>query len=146
MTPSQVSTPLDIVSVAIALATLLFTADTAGYIGPYIVIALAALLGGFWNATQSPPGSRLGVLGLLLGTLVLALLITVPIAEWASQRLGMHVHGWLAPVALVIGGIGSKWPRVFRWLIGLGRRLVESFVEAFVRGKTAGPDQRGDQP
>lgn len=137
--PPQSTVPLDIVSVAIAVATAIFQADTAGYVGPYVVIAIAAVLGGFWNATSRPPGSRLGVIGVLCGTLVLALLITVPIAEWASIRFGTHLHGWLAPVALVVGGIGSKWPRVFSWGVGLGRRVIEATIGAQGRSK-------GDQP
>ncbi|WP_428421979.1 hypothetical protein [Methylibium sp.] len=132
-------TQLDIVTVAVALAAVLFTSDTAGYIGPYIVIALAAVLGGFWSATQRPPGTRLGVLGLLLGTLVLALLVTVPIAEVAAQRFGTHMYYWLAPVALVIGGIGSRWPLVFLWGLGLGKRVVEAMVDAFSRAKGGQP-------
>lgn len=135
MTPPNSVPALDIVSVAIAVAAALFTADTAGYIGPYFVIMIAAVLGGFWSAVNQPPGARLGVLGVLVGTLALALLITVPIAEVASQRFGNHLHAWLAPVALVVGGIGSRWPRVFRWAVGLGKRFVEALIEGYERSK-----------
>jgi hypothetical protein len=32
-------------------------------------------------------------------------------------------------VAIVIAGIGHRWPDVMHWALGLGRRLVERFVE-----------------
>lgn len=101
---------LDIVSLAIALAALLFSPELSAVLGPYWVILTAATLGAAWSASRRPSNPhRFAVLLYVAGMVVLALLVTVPLAELAARMVGVHVHAALAPVALLIGAAGPDW-------------------------------------
>lgn len=119
--------PIDIVTVAIALATLLFGPTVAELVGPYSVIVLGAALGGAWSASRREAGSRTSTVGHMLLMIGLALLITVPLAFLGSQYLPVDPKWLLGPVAVVIAGIGPDWPKVGAWLIGQVRGLLESW-------------------
>jgi hypothetical protein len=117
--------PIDIVTVAIAIATALFGRDVAAVVGPYAVIVLGALLGAAWSASRrepSTPGSTLGHMVMMVG---LALLVTVPIAAVAGQYAGLESKWLLGPVAVVIAGIGQDWHAVASWAVGRVRALVD---------------------
>lgn len=100
---------LDIVSVFIALATLIFSPELSALIGPYVVILIGATLGAAWGASRRPPTSRFASLWYVLGMVGFALLITVPAAELSARFLGVHLHWMLGPVAAIIGGLGPDW-------------------------------------
>ncbi len=120
------TTHLDPVNVAIAVAGVLFGPALAGVIGPYAVIILSATVGAAWALGRRPASPRLGAAWFFLRLQTTAVLITVSLANLAGRWLGMEDHTWLlAPIALLVGGVGDDWPRVGRWLVLRGLRLFE---------------------
>lgn len=120
--------PIDVVTVAIAVTTLLFGPAVAEFVGPYSVIFLGAALGGAWSASRREPDSRGSTvlhMALMIG---LAVLITVPASSVASRQFGIELKWMLGPVAVVIAGIGHDWPRVGSWAVNLVRGMAESWA------------------
>lgn len=117
---------LDPVSVAIALASVLFGPPLAGIIGPYAVILISATVGAAWALGRRDPAARLGAAWYFLRLNATAVLVTVSIAKLAGIWLGVADHSWmLAPIALVVGGVGDDWPSVGRWLLVRIARIFE---------------------
>lgn len=132
--------PLDLTTIFIALGTLLFGQGLANVIGPYAVIFLGAMLGGGWSLSQRDQTSRMSAGGYLILIVGLALLITVPLAILLEHTFPyLEIRWTLGPVAAIIGGIGQKWPQVFKWGLGLLKGIAE--VWAASRAKKEGPDQ-----
>lgn len=125
MTPQQ----LDPVSVAIALASVLFGPALASIIGPYAVIIISSTVGAAWALGRREPGPRLGAVWYFLRLNATAVLITVGLAGVTGRWLGVDDHSWLlAPIALMVGGVGDDWPRVGRWVLLRAARLFERRV------------------
>jgi hypothetical protein len=120
--------PIDIVTVFIAIAGVLFGPDLAAVIGPYAVILLGAALGAGWSATRREPGTRGGTLLHMLLMMGWALIVTVPAAIVAGLLFGLEAKWLLGPVAVVIAGIGPDWPEVGRWGLGLLKGLAERWA------------------
>lgn len=123
MTPQPPS--LDVVTMAIALAAAMFGPELATFVGPYAVIFLGAVLGGAWSASRRPPATRVETVGYLALIVLLAVLVTVPLADFAATYLGLQSRVLFAPVAAVISGVGPDWPGVFAWAWGIVRGIVE---------------------
>jgi hypothetical protein len=133
MTPPPPS--IDIVSVAIALATLLFGRELAQLVGPYAVIVMGAVLGSGLSAAREEPGTGLPVWLHMLCYVTLALLVTVPVALVLEEQFG-YGHKWLlGPVAVLVSGIGHDWPAIVRWAIDQGRAILERMGWASKRGE-----------
>lgn len=117
---------LDPVSVAIALASILFGSSLAGIIGPYAVIILSATVGAAWSLGRRDPAVKLAAVWYFLRLNATAVLITASLANLVGRWFGLDDHTWLlAPVALVVGGVGDDWPMLGRWLLVRLGRLVE---------------------
>ena len=117
---------LDPVSVAIALASVIFGPALAAVIGPYAVILLGATVGAAWALGRREPGARLGAAWYFLRLNATAVLVTVSLANLAGQWAGQQNTTWLlAPIALLVGGVGDDWPRIGRWLLERAGRLIE---------------------
>lgn len=116
---------LDVVTLAIALAAAMFGPELAAVVGPYAVIFLGAVLGGAWSASRRPAGSRFETVGYLGLIVLLAVLVTVPCADFAATYLHLESKVLFAPVAAIISGVGSDWPGVFSWAWGVVRGMVE---------------------
>lgn len=131
MTPTPPPPQLDIVSAAIFVAGLVFAPGAAAVIGPYAVILLGAVLGAAISAGLRPPEARASTLGHMLVWTGLALVLTVPASQILAAYMpqSVRVQWTLGPMAILIAGIGHRWPDVARWAIGLVRRLAERFVE-----------------
>ena len=100
MTPQ--TPPLDIVTVAIAVASWMLGAEIAAIVGPYAVILLSALGGAAWSASRTPGRTRGGtVLHMVLG-IGLALIATVPLSELLAHWADMQPRWVLAPAAALI--------------------------------------------
>lgn len=122
MTPQQ----LDPVSVGIALAGVIFGPALAGIIGPYAVIIISATVGAAWALGRRDKAARLGAAWYFLRLNATAVVVTVGLANLAARWLGVDDHTWLlAPIALIVGGVGDDWPRVGRWLLMRAARLFE---------------------
>lgn len=122
MTPSQ----LDPVSVAIAIAGVIFGPALAGVIGPYAVILISATVGAAWALGRRDPAAKLGAAWYFLRLNATAVVVTVGLANLAGHWLGLQDHSWLlAPIALVVGGVGDDWPGVGKWILVHAGRVFE---------------------
>ncbi len=93
---------LDIVTVAIAAASAMLGTYWGGIVGPYAVIILAAMGGAAWSAASRPESTRWAAVrhgGLMVG---LALLVTVPLAEFLTRWTGLESRWMLGPLAALI--------------------------------------------
>lgn len=117
---------IDPITAATAVASVLFGTELAHLIGPYAVILLASTTGAGWALGRQPPMGRLDALLYFSRLNMMALLLTVPLAGGLSWSLGMTDANWtLAPIALLIGGIGNDWPGVGQWVVSRLGRLFE---------------------
>ncbi len=117
---------LDPVSVSIALASVLFGPALAGIIGPYAVIIISATVGAAWALGRRDPAARLSAAWYFLRLNATAAVVTVSLAKLTGLWLGMEDHSWLlAPVALVVGGVGDDWPALGKWLVAMAGRVFE---------------------
>lgn len=109
---------LDIVTVAIALVSLITGPELAALIGPYSVILLAAIGGAAWSATSVESGNRLQTLRHIFLMVGLALIGTVPLAEGLARLAGIEARWALGPVAAVIAARPD-------WVVGWLQRWVQ---------------------
>ena len=117
---------LDPVSVAIALASVIFGPALAAVIGPYAVIIVSATVGAAWALGRREPGARLGAAWYFLRLNATAVLVTAGMATLAGRWLGIAETNWmLAPIALLVGGVGDDWPRLARWVFERAGRVLE---------------------
>lgn len=117
---------LEPTNVAIALAGVLFGPALAALVGPYAVILIASTVGAAWALGRRDPSARLGAAGYFLRLNATALVVTVGLATMAGKWLGIEETNWmLAPIALVVGGVGDDWPRLGRWLFERAGRVLE---------------------
>ena len=128
---------LDPVSVCIALAGVIFGPALAQIIGPYAVIILSTTVGASWALGRRKPGARWGAAWYFLRLNATAVVITAGLANAAGRWLELDDHAWLlAPIALVVGGVGDDWPRLGQWLLLCAGRVFE-------RRTGAGPGSGG---
>lgn len=117
---------LDPVSVAIALCGVLFGPALAGIIGPYAVILISCTVGAGWALGRRAPAARLSAAWYFLRLNATAVVVTVSLAQLAGRWLGGDDHSWLlAPIALIVGGVGDDWPGLGRWLFLRWLRFTE---------------------
>lgn len=117
---------LDPVNVAIALASVIFGPALAAVIGPYAVILIASTVGAAWALGRRDPSARLGAAWYFLRLNATAVLITAGLASLAGQWMGRSDTTWmLAPIALLVGGVGDDWPRLGRWVFERIGRILE---------------------
>lgn len=120
---------LDPVSVAIALASVIFGPAMATIVGPYAVIIIASTVGAAWALGRRAEGARLGAAWYFLRLNMTAVLVTVSLAKLASRYVGGGDQYWLlAPIALIVGCVGDDWPHIGRWVLTRIGRLVERRV------------------
>lgn len=117
---------LDPVSVAVALLTVSIGPQLAAIVGPYAVIVLAAITGAAWALGRREASTRTNAFVYFGRITATAVLLSVAI-ESAVHRWIMptETHWLLAPIALLVGGIGDDWPAVGRWFIERIGRLIE---------------------
>ena len=118
--------PLDPVSVAITIAGAVFTPELAELVGPYAVILLAATTGAGWSLGRREPGPRSSAVMYFLKLNATAVLLTVALATLVQQIWPQFtgLNWMLAPIGLMVGGVGDDWPKVGRWFLGVvGRRV-----------------------
>lgn len=118
---------LDPVSLAVALAGVAVSPQVAALIGPYAVIVLAATTGAAWSLGRREPTLRRDAVWFFLKLNATAVLLVVGLATLVT-RVWPNFSGvdWmLAPISLLVGGVGDDWPDVGRWVIQRLGRLVE---------------------
>ena len=114
-------TPLDIVTVTIAVATWLVGAEVADVIGPYAVILLSALGGAAWSASRRVQLTRMGTLLHIVLSVGLALIATVPVAELMAWGTRLQSRWMLAPAAVVIAARPDVLWQLLRSALSRGR-------------------------
>ncbi len=93
-------------------------------IGPYALIAFAALAGALWPLSVAPTATRIDGAWLLLRCTLTAVLLTVFLASIIERLWGMPINESLAPVALMIGAMGNGWRPVFGSVADVLRSLL----------------------
>jgi ABC-type branched-subunit amino acid transport system permease subunit len=121
---------LDPVAVAVVIAATVFAPDVAAVVGPYAVIVLAAAIGAAWALSREQPTTRWRALYFFMRLIGTAVCVTVALATTAEQFFGGGIRStvMLAPIALLVGGIGDDWPAVGKWALGLLQRAIEAFA------------------
>ena len=125
MNPPQT---LDPVSVAVALIAVGLSPQIAALIGPYAVIILAATTGAAWSLGKRDPATRSSAVWYFLKLNATAVLLVVGLATLVTQMWPAFtgVHWMLAPISLLVGGVGDDWPDVGRWVVGRLGRLIDN--------------------
>lgn len=124
------NTNLDPVNVTVSLLAALIGPALAAIIGPYAVILIASTVGAAWALGRRDPTAKFGAAAYFLRLNATAAVVTVGLASALGTWLGHDDPTWmLAPIALVIGGVGDDWPRLMLWLGRRAIRLVERRVD-----------------
>lgn len=110
--------PIDIVTVAIALASWMLGAEAAAIVGPYTVILLAALGGAAWAASRTTGRTHWGTVLHMSGSIGLAVIATVPASELLAQWAGLQARWTLAPAAVMIAARPD-------WIVAQLRRRLD---------------------
>ena len=113
---------LDPTHVAITVASAVLAPALAEIVGPYVIIFIASTIGASWALGRQATMSRLKALLFFLRINFTAAIVTSSIASALAKQLG-YASGtgeglWLiAPIALVIGGVGDDWPALIHWVV-----------------------------
>ena len=113
---------LDPTHVAVTVASAVLAPALAEVVGPYVIIFIASTIGASWALGRQATMTRLKALLFFLRINFTAAIVTSSIASALAEQLGYAsgtVEGlWLiAPIALVIGGVGDDWPALIRWVL-----------------------------
>jgi predicted MFS family arabinose efflux permease len=120
---------LHLVHAVTAMFALLFSPDFAVYAGPYVAIIIASAVGTSWSMRRRPVTGRSKAINYFLLVIATALIITVPLSEFLADYFEYKdANLLLAPVALVVGGIGGDLPALAKWL---GMRLMKVWENKF---------------
>ncbi len=121
----------DVVGLFVFLSAIFFSAEVASVVGPYIMIAAAAVVGASLSLKRREKTTRLSAMLFFLRVAGLAVLVTGLIAAvMSAQHPGLSERAMLAPVALVVGFIGDDWGTV----LGKVARMLFAAID-LVRGK-----------
>ena len=113
---------LDPTHVAVTVASTVLAPALAEVVGLYAMIFVASTIGASWALGRQATMTRLKALLFFLRINSTAAIVTVFIADFLAKQLG-YASGtgeglWLiAPIALVIGGVGDDWPTLIHWVL-----------------------------
>ena len=134
MNPQNISIT-DIVGFFVFIATLIFSAEVAEIVGPYMVIVTASAFGASLSLKQRDKSTRTSAVLFFLWVCGLATLLTVGISTMVSgYHPSLSERVLIAPVAFSIGLVGDRWPAIAMWAAG----KVGAFVDLFVTRKGGG--------
>ena len=110
--------PIDPITAAVAIASILFGPTMSAIIGPYAIIIVGSTVGASWALGRRQTAPKFGAAWFFLRINMTACLLTVMLARLVGQTIGVDEHSWLlAPTAIFVGGVGDDWPRIAKWLI-----------------------------
>lgn len=114
----------DVVGFFVFIAALIFSAEVANVVGPYMVIAVAAAVGASFSVARREKTTRLSAAWFFLKIVALAMLIASGLAAAAAAYSpGLSDRALLAPIALLVGFVGEGWPtllgKVVKVLVGM---------------------------
>ena len=113
---------LDPTHVAVTIASAVLAPALADVVGPYVIIFIASTIGASWALGRQATMTRLKALLFFLRINFTAAIVTSSIASALAKQMG-YASGtgeglWLiAPIALVIGGVGDDWPALIHWVL-----------------------------
>lgn len=126
---------LDIVGLFVFIAAILFSHEVAAVVGPYMVIVIAATIGGSFALARRDKTTRTAAVWFFGRVVGLAVLLTVGLAAAANAyRPDLSPRVLVAPIALLVGFIGDDWPK----LLGKVVRVIYGALD-LVRGKGGNP-------
>lgn len=86
------------------------------------------------SATRYRQSSILGTAWSILLSVGIAIVISLPAAVFVAAKWPTLEVGWtLGMIAALVGGVGTDWPKVFKWLFGVAGSFIESKAKG--RGK-----------
>ena len=129
------STVTDSVGFFVFLAAILFSAEAAAVVGPYMLIIAAAAVGASFALIRQDKTSRLRAIGYFVRVCGVAVIIGGACAHWlAHLHPALTERGLLAPVSFAIGLVGNDWGALALWV---GRK-VNAFVDVLIKLKGGG--------
>ena len=112
------------------IATLLFSADVAQVVGPYLVIITASAIGASFSLKRREKSTRIAALLFFVRVCGLAALLTVGVSAMvAGYHPSLSERVLLAPVAFIVGLVGDDWPAIGGWAIGKIGALVDVLIK-----------------
>ena len=112
----------DFVAVMTFIASLIFSAEVAAIVGPYVTIAAAASVGASFALAKRKVGSRAEGRLFFLRTVALALMFTVVLSRIVQAYYPVLTERIsLIPIAMLLGFGGDEMPKL---LAKLWKKLV----------------------
>ena len=125
----------DIVGLCVFIATMLFSAEVAEVVGPYLVIITASAIGASFSLKRREKSTRTSAILFFVRVCGLAALLTVGVSAMvAGYHPSLSERVLLAPVAFIVGLVGDDWPAIAWWAIG----KVSAFVDVLIKLKGGG--------
>lgn len=123
------SNQTDVMQLFVVMAAAIFGQPIADVVGPYLLIIFAAATGAGWSLGRREAKGKWSAFFYFVRVVFTAILLTVVIAKVVVMYMP-KVEGELliAPVALIIGLIGDDWLKVFDWLVEVGKKFANRFV------------------
>lgn len=121
---------IDPISVAVAVATVVFAQDVAHIVGPYLVIVFASTIGASFAMVARKPTSRLKAAAFFFRVNGLSILLTYSVAAIAHTYYPVDTaKDWFVPVAFCIGFVGDRWPALMTWAASKVSQLVDILIK-----------------
>lgn len=115
---------IDVIGLFVFISSVIFSADVAAIIGPYVAIVVAAAIGASFSLARRDQSSRVNALLFFLRVCGLAVLVAGAAAAFLSRvHPVLTERALLAPVAFAIGLIGEDWSDLRRWALEYARDL-----------------------
>lgn len=127
---------IDVVTLAVAVSAGLFGPELAAVVAPYAVIIIASTLGAGWSAGRIAVKTRQAIVWHMLGMVGLALLVSVPLAEVVSLKVGYPVNWVLGPLAAGIGAVG---PDGLSWVVKEVAAFAAGLLKAWIARRAGIP-------
>lgn len=122
----------DIVGLCVFIATLLFSAEVAEVVGPYLVIITASAIGASFSLKRREKSTRTSAILFFLRVCGLAALLTVGVSAMvAGYYPSLTERVLLAPVAFIVGLVGDDWPAIGWWVVA----KVSTFIDVLIKLK-----------
>jgi len=110
----------DVVYLFTVIAAMVFSKEAAFLIGPYMVIVIAASVGASFALSRRDKTTRASAVWFFIRVVGLAVLLTAGLAALVhSYRPDLQERFLLAPIALMVGFIGDRWPEIFRKVVSV---------------------------
>lgn len=126
--------PLDIVSLAVTLLSLVFSASAAAVVGPYAVILICAIGGASWSASNvAEANNRRTLLHIVLWSGIAAV-FTVPTATLGNSLM-FSLFGVSTELRWMLGPVAGLIAAHPQWLVERVRAIFDRRIGHTPRGE-----------